>query len=101
MPNWQRNGQAKHDMTATWDRVGLRWTVGAGTEVTVEETGPERCFPPVLVVSGVPCVLTLVPPEDQGGWPECAAFLRRLRDDADELAMLLEVRAREAWNAES
>jgi hypothetical protein len=59
----------------------------------VEETGPERSFPPVLVVAGVPCVVTLVPPQDQHTWPECAAFLRRLRDQADELATLLEARA--------
>jgi hypothetical protein len=80
-------------MTAIWDGTGLRWTVGPDTEVTVEETGPDRWFPPVLVMAGLPCVVTLVPPEDREAWPECAAFLRRLRDDADELAALLEARA--------
>lgn len=75
-----------------WDGMRLQWTVGPDAEVTVEETGPERWFPPVLVVTGRPCVVTLVPPEDQEAWPACAAFLRRLRDDAEELAVLLEAR---------
>jgi hypothetical protein len=76
-------------MTATWDGLGLRWTVGAGTE----ETGPGASHPPVLVLAGGLCVVTLVPPEDQTAWTGCAAFLRRLRDHADELAALLEARA--------
>jgi hypothetical protein len=80
-------------MTATWDGLGLRWTVGPGIEVTVEETGPEWSCPPVLVLAGAPFVLTLVPPQDQETWPEYVAFLRRLRDQADELAALLEARA--------
>ncbi|MFE0022292.1 hypothetical protein [Amycolatopsis sp. NPDC059021] len=78
-------------MTATWDGLGLRWTVDPGTEVTVEETGPHASCPPVLVLAGV-CVVTLVPPEDQTAWRGCAMFLRRLRDQADELATLLEIR---------
>ncbi|GAA4545945.1 hypothetical protein GCM10023192_59440 [Amycolatopsis samaneae] len=77
---------------ATWDGWGLRWTVDSATEVTVEETGPRASCPPVLVLAGV-CVVTLVPPEDQTAWQGCATFLRRLRDQADELATLLEIRA--------
>ncbi|MBE8520108.1 hypothetical protein ILP97_21850 [Amycolatopsis sp. H6(2020)] len=80
-------------MTATWDGLGLRWTVGAGTEVTVEETGTGASHPPVLVLAGGLCVVTLVPPEDQAAWTGCAVFLRRLRDHAEELAALLEARA--------
>jgi hypothetical protein len=80
-------------MTATWDGLGLRWTVGAGTEVTVEETGTGASCPPVLVLAGGLCVVTLVPPEDQEAWTGCAVFLRRLRDHAEDLAALLEVRA--------
>ncbi|GAB3133310.1 hypothetical protein GCM10027258_02220 [Amycolatopsis stemonae] len=80
-------------MTATWDGLGLRWTVGVGTEVTVEETGTGASSPPVLVLAGGLCVVTLVPPEDQTAWPGCAVFLRRLRDHAEDLAALLEARA--------
>ncbi|MEV5719771.1 hypothetical protein AB0L41_38290 [Amycolatopsis mediterranei] len=80
-------------MTATWDGLGLRWTVGAGTEVTVEETGTGASCPPVLVLAGGLCVVTLVPPEDQTAWTGCAVFLRRLRDHAEDLAALLEARA--------
>ncbi|WIV61274.1 hypothetical protein [Amycolatopsis nalaikhensis] len=80
-------------MTATWDGLGLRWTVGAGTEVTVEETGTGASHPPVLVLAGGLCVVTLVPPEDQTAWTGCAVFLRRLRDHAEDLAALLEARA--------
>ncbi|MET8846292.1 hypothetical protein [Amycolatopsis sp. NPDC004625] len=80
-------------MTATWDGLGLRWTVGAGTEVTVEETGTGASCPPVLVLAGGLCVVTLVPPEDQNAWTGCAVFLRRLRDHAEDLAALLEARA--------
>lgn len=80
-------------MTATWDELGLRWTVGAGTEVTVEETGTGTSHPPVLVLAGGLCVVTLVPPEDQTAWTGCAVFLRRLRDHAEDLAALLEARA--------
>ncbi|KDN23309.1 hypothetical protein [Amycolatopsis rifamycinica] len=80
-------------MTATWDGLGLRWTVGAGTEVTVEETGTGASHPPVLVLTGGLCVVTLVPPEDQAAWTGCAVFLRRLRDHAEDLAALLEARA--------
>jgi hypothetical protein len=83
----------KRDKAAVMDGFGLRWAVGPGTEVTVEETGPDMWFPPVLVLTGVPCVLTLVPPQDREKWPECVVFLRRLRDRADELAALLEARA--------
>jgi hypothetical protein len=71
-------------MTATWDGLGLRWTVGVGTEVTVEETGTGASHPPVLVMAGGLCVVTLVPPEDQTAWTGCAVFLRRLRDHAEE-----------------
>ncbi|WP_284742599.1 hypothetical protein [Amycolatopsis sp. RTGN1] len=80
-------------MTATWDGLGLRWTVGPGTEVTVEETGTGASHPPVLVLAGGLCVVTLVPPEDQTAWTGCAVFLRQLRDHAEELAALLEARA--------
>ncbi|WP_206794491.1 hypothetical protein [Amycolatopsis sp. MtRt-6] len=80
-------------MTATWDGLGLRWTVGAGTEVAVEETGTGASCPPVLVLAGGLCVVTLVPPEDQTAWTGCVVFLRRLRDHAEELAVLLEARA--------
>jgi hypothetical protein len=79
--------------TAVMDGLGVRWAVGPGIEVTVEETGPEQASPPVLVLAGMPFVLTLVPPQDQETWPECAAFLRQLRDHAGELAALLEARA--------
>jgi hypothetical protein len=74
--------------------------VGPGIEVTVEETSPEWSCPPVLVLAGAPFVLTLVPPQDQETWPECAAFLRRLRDQADELATLLDARVRRREGAE-
>ena len=87
-------------MTATWDGLGLRWTVGAGTEVSVEETGPEQSSPPVLVLAGGLCVVTLVPPEDQTAWAGCAVFLRRLRDHAEDLAVLLEARAERRDGAE-
>jgi hypothetical protein len=87
-------------MTATWDGLGLRWTVGAGTEVTVEETGTGAACPPVLVLAGGLCVVTLVPPEDQTAWTGCAVFLRQLRDHADELAALLEARAGRHESAE-
>ncbi|WP_329055298.1 hypothetical protein OG738_17820 [Amycolatopsis sp. NBC_01488] len=80
-------------MTATWDGLGLRSTVGVGTEVTVEETGTVASHPPVLVLAGGLCVVTLVPPEDQTAWTGCAAFLRSLRDHTEELATLLEARA--------
>jgi hypothetical protein len=79
--------------TAVMDGLGVRWAVGPGIEVTVEETGPEQSSPPVLVLAGAPFVLTLVPPQDQETWPETVAFLRQLRDHADELAALLEARA--------
>ena len=68
--------------------------------MTVEESGPERSCPPVLVLAGVPFVLTLVPPWDQEMWSECAVFLRRLRDHAEELAALLEIRAGRRDSAE-
>ncbi|RSM40699.1 hypothetical protein DMA12_26080 [Amycolatopsis balhimycina DSM 5908] len=77
-------------MTATRDGLGLRLTVCSDTEVTVEETGPGASCPPVLVLAGRHCVVTLRPPENQNAWNGCAAFLRRLRDHADELAALLE-----------
>jgi hypothetical protein len=79
--------------TAVMDGLGVRWAVGPGIEVTVEETGPEQSAPPVLVLAGAPFVLTLVPPQDLEAWPECVAFLRQLRDHAEELAALLEARA--------
>lgn len=75
------------------DGLGVRWAVGPGIEVTVEETGPDRWSPPVLVLAGVPFVLTLVPSQDQEAWQESVVFLRQLRDCADELAALLEARA--------
>jgi hypothetical protein len=86
--------------TAVMDGLGVRWVVGPGIEVTVEETGPEQSSPPVLVLAGVPFVLTLVPPQDQEAWSECVAFLRQLRDHADELAALLEARAERRDGAE-
>ena len=82
------------------DGLGVRWAIGPGIEVTVEETGPEQSSPPVLVLAGAPLVLTLVPPWDQQTWPECAVFLRRLRDHAEELAALLEIRAGRRDSAE-
>ncbi|WP_326949837.1 hypothetical protein OG439_14295 [Amycolatopsis sp. NBC_01307] len=79
--------------TAVMDGLGVRWAVGPGIEVTVEETGPDLSAPPVLVLAGAPFVLMLVPPQDREAWPDCVVFLRRLRDHAEDLAALLEARA--------
>ncbi|MFE6616594.1 hypothetical protein [Amycolatopsis sp. NPDC057786] len=70
------------------------WVMGPWDEVTVEETGSGPGSPPALVLSGTAGLLTIRPPGHRGGWPDRAAFLRRLRDCADELAALLESRAR-------
>jgi hypothetical protein len=39
-------------------------------------------------------------PRRGGAWPECVAFLRQLRDHADELAALLDARVRRREGAE-
>lgn len=80
--------------TTKWSRVtGVRWTVGAEDSVSVEETGPERQDPPVLVVAGTGSPVSLVVPERPEQWPACVAFLLRLRDGVGELAEVLAGRA--------
>ncbi|RSM65930.1 hypothetical protein DMH03_01945 [Amycolatopsis sp. WAC 01376] len=70
------------------------WVISPWDEVTVEETGSGPGSPPALVLSGTAGSLTIRPPEHRGDWLSRAVFLRRLRDCADELAALLESRAR-------
>ncbi|MFI5607567.1 hypothetical protein [Amycolatopsis sp. NPDC051903] len=74
-------------------RLTLQWVVGPDTELTVQESGSDPSHPPVLVLSGAPCVLTLVPPDNVNAWSGCADLLRQLRDNADDLATLLDARA--------
>ncbi|UMP03309.1 AMED_5909 family protein [Amycolatopsis sp. EV170708-02-1] len=73
---------------------GPTWVISRWDEATVEETGSSPESPPALVLSGTAGLLLIRPPGDRSTWPDRAAFLRRLRDCADELAALLESRAR-------
>ncbi len=79
-------------MAGTWDGLGLTWIIGPGAEASVEETGSNPGNPPVLVLAGPPCQMFIRPPADLTRWPECAIFLRKLSESADELASLLETR---------
>ncbi|MFF4597105.1 hypothetical protein [Amycolatopsis sp. NPDC001319] len=82
-------------MTASWDGFSLRWVVGPETELTLRESGSDPERPPILVLSGEPCVVTLSPPDDVTAWLGCAEMLRQLRDNAEDMAKLLEARATE------
>lgn len=73
---------------------GPTWVISRWDEVTVEETGSSPGAPPALVLSGTAGLLMIRPPDDRASWPDRASFLRRLRDCADELAALLESRAK-------
>ena len=77
------------------EAVSLRWIVGPHTELAVRESGSDPVRPPLLVLSGAPCVLTLSPPDDVSAWHACAELLRQLRDNAEEMAALLDMRAAE------
>ncbi len=79
--------------TTGWNGFGVTWVVGPQAELTVEETGSDPTHPPMLVLAGAPCVVTLRPPDDPATWPACVTFLRQLRDGAEDLAALLEARA--------
>lgn len=79
--------------TAGWDGFGVTWIVGPEAESAVEETGSNPEHPPMLVLTGAPCVVMVRPPDDPALWPACTTFLRQLRDGAEDLAALLEDRA--------
>ncbi|WP_033262509.1 hypothetical protein [Amycolatopsis vancoresmycina] len=74
------------------DGFGVTWTVEPRDPVSVEETGPDPASPPALVVTGATSAVSLTVPRDRDEWPDCAVFLRRLRDGVDELAALLTAR---------
>ncbi len=76
-----------------WDKPGLTWVIGPWDEVTVEETGPDPAFPPVMMISGTSGLLTIRPPSTPSTWITRVSFLHQLRDGADELAALLTKRA--------
>lgn len=78
--------------TETSCRTGVTWTVRAEDSVSVEETGPERAHPPVLVVAGASAAVSLAVPGEPKEWPACVAFLLRLRDGVGELAEVLSSR---------
>jgi hypothetical protein len=89
------------DLAQEWERHdGNVGRAGAALDSRREYRGDgggdrdgRASHPPVLVLAGGLCVVTLVPPEDQTAWTGCAVFLRRLRDHAEDLAALLEARA--------
>ncbi|WP_410662909.1 hypothetical protein [Amycolatopsis sp. lyj-84] len=76
-----------------WDKPGLTWVIGSWDEVTVEETGSDPAFPPVLMISGTSGLLTIRPPSTPRMWMTRVRFLHQLRDGADELATLVAARA--------
>lgn len=76
-----------------WDTAALAWVIGPWDEATVEETGSSPHCPPMLVLSGTAGLLTMRPPNSPESWVRPVAFLRQLRDCAEELAALLESRA--------
>ncbi|WIX82574.1 hypothetical protein QRX50_18275 [Amycolatopsis carbonis] len=83
------------DTAEAGEVLSLQWIVGPQAELAVQESGSDPARPPLLVLSGARCVLTLSPPDDVGAWHGCAELLRQLRDNADEMAALLDARATE------
>ncbi|MET7993355.1 hypothetical protein ABZU76_20900 [Amycolatopsis sp. NPDC005232] len=81
--------------SARGEGLSLKWVVGPDAELTVQESSSDPARPPLLVLSGARCVLTLSPPDDFSAWHRCAELLRQLRDNADEMAALLDARATE------
>ncbi|WP_328603101.1 hypothetical protein OG943_23750 [Amycolatopsis sp. NBC_00345] len=79
-------------MTAGWDGFGTQWVIDPEAELTVEETGSDPRYPPMLILVSAQCVVMLRPPDDPAGWLAAMRFLRLLRDGAEELAGLLEER---------
>ncbi|MFJ7218467.1 hypothetical protein [Amycolatopsis sp. NPDC098790] len=73
--------------------MGVTWRVRADDSVSVEETGPGRECPPVLVVAGATAAVSLAVPHAREEWTGCVAFLLRLRDGVEELAETLASRA--------
>ncbi|MFF0149531.1 hypothetical protein ATK36_3559 [Amycolatopsis sulphurea] len=45
--------------------------------------------------------LAIIPPTDPGQWPVFAAFLRQVRDGADQLATVLDVQGGQAHESQS